>query len=400
LTALIVALIASGCTDPETNSTPPPTVANDASAPMDQGVVDDSGPAPDMASTPDSALPDAGPPEVHVGYRETALTYTPRGAEDARTISISLWYPTHDTEGGFTAYQSIFVRDDVLSDAAPAIVESAPVLLFSHGRCGFSQYAYFLTEHFARAGWLVASADHTGDMFNGCENTAAIYEERPQDVSAMLDFLQALPEDDPLFGAASEDVALVGHSFGGYTSLVVAGARFAVDHLVETCDPEASTGLCHGLAESEARLRAGYHDPRIKALVPIAAGDYGVLREGIRAIEVPTLFMTANFDLNNPDEVDGDPIWAQLDGPEDRRVRFDRAGHFSFTSLCGFIGPLGENNGCSEETIPVEELHPIINEYVMAFLRLHLLGDVSGQALVDGEVSLREEVTVVRPEAE
>ena len=48
----------------------------------------------------------------------------------------------------------------------------------------------------------------------------------------------------------------------------------------------------------------------------------------------------------------------------------------------------------------MEELHPIINEYVMAFLRLHLLGDVSGQALVDGEVSLREEVTVVRPEAE
>jgi hypothetical protein len=67
--------------------------------------------------------------------------------------------------------------------------------------------------------------------------------------------------------------------------------------------------------------------------------------------------------------------------------------------LCGFIGPLGENNGCSDETIPVEVLHPIINEYVMAFLRLHLLGDASGRPLIDGEVSLREEVTVVLPEA-
>jgi hypothetical protein len=128
----------------------------------------------------------------------------------------------------------------------------------------------------------------------------------------------------------------------------------------------------------------------------MAPGDGGLLRDGINAIDVPTLLMTANFDRNNSDEADGDPIWAALDGPDDRRVRFDRAGHFSFTSLCGFIGPLGENNGCSEESIPPEELHPIINEYVMAFVRLHLFGDESGRPLIDGEASLREEVTVVR----
>jgi hypothetical protein len=106
--------------------------------------------------------------------------------------------------------------------------------------------------------------------------------------------------------------------------------------------------------------------------------------------------ITANFDLNNSDEADGDPIWAALDGADDRRVRFDQAGHFSFTDLCGFIGPLGENNGCTEESISPQELHPIINAYVMAFVRLHLFGDESGRPLIDGEVSLREEVTVIR----
>jgi predicted dienelactone hydrolase len=244
----------------------------------------------------------------------------------------------------------------------------------------------------------VASVDHAGDVLVTCGNTAELFEQRPQDVSAMLDHLQGLPAEDALSGMASADVVLVGHSYGGYTGLVVAGARFAMAHLEAECEPEAESGLCSGFPENAERLREGFYDARIKVLVPIAAGDYNVLRDGIAAIEVPTLFMTANSDLNNPDEVDGDPIWAQLQRPTNRRVRFDRAGHFSFTSICSIIGPLGDDNGCSENMVAAEELHPVINQYVMAFVRLHLFGDESGRALIDGEVSLRDEVTVVLPE--
>jgi predicted dienelactone hydrolase len=386
--ALAWAFLAWGCSESASGAAD----ATPFDGAMEAGPAD----AQPMMPVADAGPMDAGHPPIRVGYRESTVTYLPRGALTERTLPLSLWYPTHDSEGAFTAYQDIFVRDEVLGGATPAFSGPAPVLLFSHGRCGFGQYSYFLTEHFARAGWLVASVDHVGDLFSACDDTAAIYEQRPQDISAILDHLAALPADDPLADVASEDVALVGHSFGGYTTLVVSGARFDVDSLEASCPDMDGASICADLADSAARLRAGFHDPRVRVAVPMAPGDGGLLRDGINAIDVPTLLMTANFDRNNSDEADGDPIWAALDGPDDRRVRFDRAGHFSFTSLCGFIGPLGENNGCSEESIPPEELHPIINEYVMAFVRLHLFGDESGRPLIDGEVSLREEVTVVR----
>ena len=390
--ALAWAILAWGCTESVSET-------GDASS-MDEAM--DAAPTDALPITPsaDAGPGDADPVDAglppRVGYRTSTITYLPRGAMTERTLPLSLWYPTQDTEGAFTAYQDIFVRDEILGGAAPAFSGPAPVMLFSHGRCGFGQYSYFLTEHFAQAGWLVASVDHVGDLFNACDNTAAIFEQRPQDISAILDHLAALPSDDPLADVASEDVALVGHSFGGYTTLLVAGARLDVDSLEANCPDVDGSPICADLANSAARLRAGFHDPRVKVVVPMAPGNASLLRGGIGDIEVPTLLMTANFDLNNSDEADGDPIWAALDGADDRRVRFDQAGHFSFTDLCGFIGPLGENNGCTEESIPPQELHPIINAYVMAFVRLHLFGDERGRPLVDGEVSLRAEVTVVR----
>jgi len=403
ITAILLAL---GCTDPETTPIDPVPPDLGSGVPMDQGLMpamDDGGASDlDMAQSADSGQPDGSTGEIRVGYRESTLTYTPRGAQEERTLSVSLWYPTQDERGEFTAYQSIFVRDDVMGDAQPALAENAPLLIFSHGRCGFSQYSFFLTEHFARAGWLVAAADHTGDVLGiDCteRGTAAIYEHRPQDISAVIDFFGTLPEEDPLSGAASDKIGVVGHSFGGYTGLVVAGAQFAVDQLQETCNPEGDSAICDDINAAAPRLREGFYDSRIKALVAIAPGDYRVLREGIAAIEIPTLLMTASSDLNNPDEVDGDPIWSQLDGQADRRVRFDQAGHFSFTSICLITGPRGVNNGCSEETIPPEDLHPVINAYVEAFLNAHVLGDEGGRPLIDGETTLRDEVTVVLPES-
>lgn len=396
-----LALVIFGCSDTDSDVNPSPPANADAALPVDQGTAADADLAADMGTPPDAQPADMETPTIQVGYRETSLTYTPRGAAAPRTLSVSLWYPTHDTAGDFTAYQSIFVRDDVYGNAAPVITASTPVMIFSHGRCGFSQYSFFLTEYFARSGWLVAAPDHTGDVLNiECteQGTAAIFEQRPQDISAVIDFLGSLPDDDALANAAVTEVAMVGHSFGGYTGLVASGAQFAVEYLQAACGSEENGAICDDLAESATRLAEGYHDPRIKVHAAMAPGDYRILREGVADIDIPTLLMTASSDLNNPNEVDGDPIWAQLDGPSDRRVRFDRAGHFTFTSICTLTGARGVDNGCSDNMVAPEDFHPVINTYVMAFLRRHLLGDETGGALLDGEESIHEHVTVVVPE--
>ena len=348
---------------------------------------------------------DTGPPSVRgVGYRETTVTYTPVGSSQPRELPIALWYPTSDADGLPALYYGLFERMDVFDNAEVALDEPAPVLLFSHGRSGFGQYSFFLTEHFARNGWIVASVDHIGDRLRQEETPADIYSLRPRDISALIDFLTQLPDEDPLSEYVSDNIALSGHSFGGFTTLAVSGAAFDIDVLRTDCAGEWSgNSFCQNLALDDALFAQGFHDPRVKAALPIAPGNTrlfgsGAGREGIGVgqIQIPTLLITGARDRSLPDADHGTPIWAALEGDAHRRVQFVEGGHFTFTSICAFTGGLGVDNGCDASFIPLEEAHALVNRYALAFLRRHFFGDETEAALLDGGESPHDGVLLER----
>ena len=109
--------------------------------------------------------------------------------------------------------------------------ERYPLVVFSHGSGGVRFQSWFLLQALASHGYVVVAPDHAGNtaldqLLGTADPFPVVAANRPRDVSFAIDEVLARAADpsDPLAGAVDPSrVAVVGHSFGGFTALAVAG---------------------------------------------------------------------------------------------------------------------------------------------------------------------------------
>ncbi len=363
----------------------------EADAAAQDGAAADAAPPPDAAPTTDRAPVDA-PGPFAVGFHTETIEYT-NPVVGARPLDLHWWYPTDATEGGPVRYAGVFPRMPVLGEALPRS-GSLPLVVFSHGNGGLAEQSFFLTEFLASHGFIVVAPDHTGNTFRDSSQPVwRLFELRPQDISAVLDHADGLPADHLLAGRLGPERALAGHSFGGYTSLAVGGAGYAIDDLVGACaEPaEAETEACQYVTApaTVARYTAGFGDDRFQALIPMTPAGANLFGgdPGLAGIDIPTLMMTAALDATLPNEAEGDPLWDGMTQEDSLRLDFQTAGHFTFSNACGLL-PGMNGDGCGEGFLEPTEAHRLINAYALAFLRLHLLGDTGDAGLIEGTTRL------------
>jgi predicted dienelactone hydrolase len=332
-----------------------------------------------------------------VGYRSIDFTYTPAGMDEVRELRASVWYPTRDRGGDTATYSAIIPRADVLDNARVALEAPAPVLIFSHGNQAFAEQSFFLTEYFASHGWIVIAPSHEGNtIFDNGDRPSEMFEWRPQDVSRALDAVRDLPEDDPLAGLLSDDVILSGHSYGGYTTLAVAGGGYDVEAIDADCGIVDDDEGCAYFMAARARYEAGFRDERIKVAIPMAPGNARALGAGAGDIDIPVLHMTGLLDKQTTEESSGTPFWAALNGPDDLRVQFLTAGHLTFSDGCTLVPGTFQDDGCGPEFLDSELAHQFINAYAMAYARKHLWGDPEYDDLLGGARSLHPDIELSR----
>jgi predicted dienelactone hydrolase len=374
----------------------------DDSGPIEENAVTQSTDAGETDTSPDAgtdADDDAGDDApvyysvfergpYNVGHRRWDITYDAE-LEPDRTIKLSVWYPTEDTEGVPGEYLVNTARMEVFGNASVAIEDKAPLLVFSHGNSSMAEQSYFMTEFWASHGWVVVAPYHTGNtIFDDRESinlrSGPI---RPQDITATLDAMYDLPDDDPLAGKLSDDVVMSGHSFGGFTTLANSGAGFAVDAMIELCSGQDAPTECDLLERDgvEDLFRRGFLDERIDVAIPQAPGGYFAFEDGLADIEIPTMLMTGGSDHTLLPSQEGDPIWQELDG---RHVRVDirAAGHFTFSNMCDLLPGLPQvaDDGCGDQNIDPAHAHEIINAYSLAFARYQLQHDEKVVPVLDG----------------
>jgi len=313
----------------------------------------------------------------NVGYRELSVDYAaPTGP---RTLRLAAWYPTEADDGAAVVYGGFYPASDTILGDAPVAPGTFPLAVFSHGHQGYAENSSFLMAHLASHGHVVLAPDHTGNTtFDGADRSTEIYFERPLDISAVIDAAPGLAELGP--AVADGPVLSIGHSFGGYTQLALAGGRY--DLAVCPADiPFCSTMT----AEWEALFAAGFAEPRIGAFGIMAGGDLDLFgAAGLTGLTHPFLHLTATED--QPEGSEADTMWEALRDGDDLRVVLDGGGHQSFTDFADVI-----------EDVPLsaEESFRIVDAYTLAWA-WRLGGDPRAEAVIAGEVAVSEAVELRR----
>lgn len=240
-----------------------------------------------------------------------------RVADEVQAVVVPAWvlYPTRDDER--TEHFGPYALA-VAVDGSPE-GDGMPLVVVSHGTGG-TPWAYRdLARSLARSGWIVALVEHTGDSRNDdrLAQTIANLENRPRHVARVLDAAFA----DPLLGPriGREQVAMIGHSMGGYTALAVAGGN--------------PSSLPHESPDGVGRPLSVTHDARIRALVLMAPATPWFLRDGaLSEVDVPILLLTAENDDYTPPEF-GALVARGVRSPARVEARVVAgAGHFAFMS--------------------------------------------------------------------
>lgn len=266
-------------------SPPPCAPPRSCSPPTSEGVATETETETEVASdtgveTEDDAeaepeAPAADQPGPYAVGRSTQQVTDPDRPE--RTLTVEVWYPAASAAEP-TPYELVpgveFAADLSTVDAPPSDEAPFPVLVFSHGSGGLRQQSATIVETVASHGFVVVAADHAGntaiDRLLGAETDFGVSaRNRVLDVVLLLDEVEA---GRLAGGLADPDrVAVMGHSFGDFTALAVAG----------------------GYDDIAA-------DPRVDAIVPLAPASSRLTDEALSSIGIPMLIVTGSDDATTP----------------------------------------------------------------------------------------------------
>lgn len=241
-----------------------------------------------------------------------------------RQAQISLPFDPSQTGSASVQVQKLSFNDQKRNRNIPvdiywstAATREKPVIVFSHGLGSVRTDLLYLAEHLASHGYIVAALEHPGSNQSNADlavqgKTRLLepqeFLERPRDISFVLDELTTLNQtaNNPLQGKlATNNVMVVGYSFGGGTALAVAGGELQLAGLKQRCQQKlaiSSIGetvqcIAQELPENSYQLR----DTRIKqaiALNPTTSLIFG--ETGLTKVQVPTLVVASSADKTTP----------------------------------------------------------------------------------------------------
>ena len=201
-----------------------------------------------------------------------------------------------------------------------------PIIIFSHGLGGSRDNYEYLGRHWSGCGYVSVHVQHIGSDDGVwkevplAQRMAAMQRaamnifnsiNRPLDCKFVIDQLIKLNTDatSPLKGRLdTKSIAIAGHSFGGYTTLAVAGETFI--------------------------LNRKFDDPRVKAAIQMSApvpANRSNLDKDFASIKIPMMHMTGTKDFS--------PLSLSTKA-EDRRLVFD---HMSNSETCLVIFKDGDH---------------------------------------------------------
>jgi predicted dienelactone hydrolase len=318
-------------------------------------------------------------PSSNVAYRRIDVQDTVSG----ELFPVVLWYPTSAAPAPLFLTGSLSVCSlpamlcrlatfemQVASNAPPADGVFG-LIVISHGAGGFSLNHRDLAMALASHGYVVAAPTHPRGKGND-RYGVGVWIGRPKQVSRVIDAVL----DDAVLGprVQRERIGVVGHSNGGFTALVVAGAkpspRASIAHCQQHPD-DANYCSYGGSGAREAAQKVGdipdARDPRVRAIVLMAPNAVPFTPEALAQVAVPVRVYGAERDALTLVRYHAEPLVKALPS-QTEYVLVKGAGHFSFmTSFPWALKILAGEAARDPEGFDRDALHGMMNPEVVSF---------------------------------
>lgn len=217
-----------------------------------------------------------------------------------------------------------------------------PVIVFSHGAWASKDSYFALGQYWAGHGYVSIHPSHDDSRkdsgFRGTLrdtiNDPAAWENRPKDISFVLDSLALIEKKAPALRGKIDRtrIGVGGHSFGAYTAEAVAGATV---QMPDSLQPQS------------------FADKRVRAFVvmsPQGSGEMGLTDHSWDNIRVPMLLMYGTRDFGTQRRT---PTWRSqpfyYSPPGDKYdLVLEGATHFTFTGPLSVGGTVTKLFECVE----------------------------------------------------
>ena len=343
------------------------------------------------------------------------------GNEVERSLTLEVWYPAassaqkttyiNETRSG----QVFEVQADASRDAPIANADTDfPVIVISHGYTGYRTLMFYLGEHLASHGYVVAAIDHTDSTnkdVNFAENPYSGFPSTLLNRSRDQVFTLNSISENTFFKESvdASKAGIIGYSMGGYGAVSTVGGCYAFNDqtaatFTGTQDPktaalikEALNTCAGGKASSEEALPAW--KPAL-ALAPWGGQHQLFDVQSLNNIKVPVLYVAGdNDDISGYDGIKW--LFDNTGSKESKLLTIKNARHNvaphpapkeaygSEFDLGSYIEPAWE----------VQKLNAINEHFALALMNCHVkaLSEYCGYLNVDGS-SAQAPVNGKKPE--
>jgi predicted dienelactone hydrolase len=260
---------------------------------------------------------------------------------------------------------------------APPAPGPHPLIVFSHGTGGSNLGHHDSLTALSRAGFVAAAVQHPRDNYRDDSGFATDLQlvGRAHHIVALIDGLVAHPTVGPLIDRGR--IGMVGHSAGGYTALLIAGAvpNFALAKAYREAvpfDPYRQRAEAVGAQRRKPDLQY-VADPRVRAVVLLApAIGYAFDRAALANVHVPVRLYRPAADEMLPHPWHAERIAQSLPVPPEYQV-LDRSGHFVFLAPCSWEFAWIAKQICTDPPgVDRAAVHERLNAEMAAFFRRSL----------------------------
>lgn len=232
-----------------------------------------------------------------------------------RSLTLEVWYPAAPAKDAVQAtyknetrghrefeLQGVSYRDAPLA----ASKDKYPLVVLSHGYTGYRTIMFYLGEHLASHGYVVAAIDHTDstnaeiDFNNGpSSGFPSTLINRARDQQFVLDYFgSAQSLFDPIVDA--DHAALIGYSMGGYGAVNTVGSCYAfTDEVLQQFGTPAEVAKAILPIFNSCNAGRDKVDQRWKAMMAFSpwGGELAVHDAlSMQAIKLPTMYVSGDQD--------------------------------------------------------------------------------------------------------